>query len=257
MSLGAICIGQEVAVTPLQLINAVSAIANGGLLLRPRVVKMVWDERSKRPVKKFEKCVLRHVISAKTCRQLTDILVGVVERGTGRAAAQAGYRIAGKTGTAQKIDPATGTYAKDKWVATFLGYAPAYQPRIAMVIVLDEPERGQWAGEVAAPVFGRIAYQILKYLKVSPTKGKVLPRPRPQNSIRLASLTKPKPKAKNRIIILPDVRGKSMREVINILISYNLQVQLQGSGLAIDQEPPPGTKVAPGSVCRISFSSEL
>ena len=128
----------------------------------------VFGQGVGRPLVQVEPHVRRQPISATTARTLTDILEGVVTIGTGRKAAVPGYRVAGKTGTAQKIDPHTGAYSSHLLVGSFVGYVPAEDPRLAIVVVIDEPKVEAWGGVVAAPVFRRIAEQVLPHLGVSP-----------------------------------------------------------------------------------------
>jgi cell division protein FtsI (penicillin-binding protein 3) len=164
-SLASIAIGQEIGVTPLQLVTAVSAVANGGWLMRPFVVGEIRDAGG-RPVARTSPQVRRRPVSAETAQTLANILEGVVTSGTGTRAAVPGYRVAGKTGTAQKIDPTTGRYSPTMFVGSFVGYAPVEDPRIAVVVVIDEPRTDQWGGVVAAPVFRRVVEQALPYLGV-------------------------------------------------------------------------------------------
>ncbi len=165
-SLASIAMGQEVGVTPLQLITAVSAVANGGLLMKPYIVSEIRDAGG-RLVQQSVPQVKRRIISAQTARTLTRILEGVVTEGTGTKAAVPGFRVAGKTGTAQKIDPRTGAYSPTQFVGSFVGYVPAEDPRLAMIVVIDEPQTEAWGGAVAAPVFRRVAEQVLPYLGVT------------------------------------------------------------------------------------------
>jgi cell division protein FtsI (penicillin-binding protein 3) len=165
-SLASMAIGQEIGVTPLQLVTAVSAIANGGWLMKPYVVSEIRDTKG-HVVARMGPQVRRRPISADTARTLTGILEGVVTRGTGSRAAVQGYRVAGKTGTAQKIDPQTGGYSPTLFMGSFVGYVPVEDPRLAIVVVIDEPHTEAWGGVVAAPVFRGIAEQALPYLGVS------------------------------------------------------------------------------------------
>jgi cell division protein FtsI (penicillin-binding protein 3) len=165
-SLASIAMGQEIGVTPLQLIAAVSAVANGGLLMKPYIVSEIRDAGG-RLVKQGAPQVRRRVISAETAVTLSRILEGVVAQGTGTKAAIPGFRVAGKTGTAQKIDPRTGAYSSTQFVGSFVGYVPADDPRLAMIVVIDEPQTEAWGGAVAAPVFRRVAEQVLPYLGVT------------------------------------------------------------------------------------------
>ncbi|MBI3599111.1 MAG: penicillin-binding protein 2 [Nitrospinae bacterium] len=168
-SLASISFGQEISVTPIQLITAVSAVANGGILMRPHIVKAIEDEGI--AVKEFKPEVVRRVVSEKTCRELTDILEYTVKYGTGKKAIMEGYSVAGKTGTAQKADQDIKGYSKDKFVSTFIGYVPSKNPKLAILVIIDEPEGMAWGGEVAAPVFKEIARQTLRYLKVPSEKN--------------------------------------------------------------------------------------
>ncbi len=165
-SLASIAFGQEVGVTPLQLLNAVAAVANGGWLMKPYVVSEIRDGKGA-VVMQTGPQIRRRAVSAETAQALTAILEGVVTHGTGGKAAIAGFRVAGKTGTAQKIDPQTGRYSPTLFVASFVGYLPADDPRLAILVVVDEPRTEQWGGTIAAPVFRRVAEQALPHLGVS------------------------------------------------------------------------------------------
>ena len=165
-SLASIAIGQEIGVTALQLVTAVAAIANGGWLMKPYTVSEIRDEKG-RVVVQVSPQVRRQPISTESVHTLSKILEGVVTHGTGSKAAVPGYRVAGKTGTAQKIDPKTGAYSSNLSVGSFVGYVPADDPRLAIVVVIDEPQTEAWGGVVAAPVFRRVAEQALQHLGVS------------------------------------------------------------------------------------------
>lgn len=165
-SLASISMGQEIGVTPLQMVTAVSAIANGGVLMKPYVVSEIRNAKGQLVAQTMPQA-RRRVVSADTARTLTTLLEGVVTSGTGGKAAIPGYRVAGKTGTAQKVDPRTGAYSSTLLVGSFLGYVPAEDPRLAMIVVIDEPRGEGWGGVVAAPVFRRIGEQVLNYLGVA------------------------------------------------------------------------------------------
>jgi cell division protein FtsI (penicillin-binding protein 3) len=165
-TLASISMGQEIGVTPMQMVSAVAAIANGGVLMRPYVVSEIRDAQGQ-TLKEVLPHVKRRVISPETARAVTTILEGVVTDGTGGKAAIAGFRVAGKTGTAQKIDSRTGRYSASQFVSSFVGYVPANNPRLAMIVVIDEPRGESWGGTVAAPVFNRVGEQVLNYLGVS------------------------------------------------------------------------------------------
>ena len=164
VSLASISFGQEISVTPIQLITAVSAIANGGILMKPYIIKAV--ERDGIAVDEFKPEVVRRVISEKTSRELSEILEYAVKYGTGQNAIIKGYDVAGKTGTAQKASPDKKGYSEDKFISSFIGYVPSRNPRIVILVIIDEPEGVAWGGEVAAPAFREIARQSLRYLKI-------------------------------------------------------------------------------------------
>ena len=166
-TLPSLAIGQEIAVTPLQLLTAVSAVANEGWLMRPFLVREISDHQG-RSVWEHVPHIRRRPISAETAKTVTDLLVNVVDRGTGKRAAIPGYRVAGKTGTAQKVDPETGTYSSTKFVGSFVGFVPAEDPQLAILVMIDEPQGPAWGGVVAAPVFRKVAEQALRYLSVAP-----------------------------------------------------------------------------------------
>ncbi|MYG00674.1 penicillin-binding protein 2, partial [Candidatus Poribacteria bacterium] len=160
-SLGSVPFGQGISVTPLQMVNALAAIANGGTLHRPYITKEIRDDRGNL-VKKNRPEQIRQVIHPATARKMTDILVGVVEKGSGMRARIDGVSIAGKTGTAQKAEKGKG-YAAGKEVMSFMGFLPADNPKIAIIVTIDEPKGARFSGLVAAPVFKRIAQQTLEY----------------------------------------------------------------------------------------------
>jgi cell division protein FtsI (penicillin-binding protein 3) len=164
-SVASISMGQEIGVTPLQMVSAVGAIANGGVLMKPYLVSEIRDAEG-HILRQIPPQLKRRVISQETARSVTKILEGVITDGTGTKAAIPGFRVAGKTGTAQKIDPRTGTYSASRFVASFTGYVPADSPQLAMIVVIDEPQGDAWGGSVAAPVFSRVGEQVLSYLGV-------------------------------------------------------------------------------------------
>lgn len=170
-SIGAISIGQEVSVTPLQVLRAFSAIANKGYLMRPYIVSEIRDNEG-RVIKSFKPQVVRKVISEETSKRLTEILKTVVEEGgTATKAAIEGNMVAGKTGTSQKIDPKTGTYSHERYVSSFVGFLPADDPKLSIIVVVDEPQGSIYGGSVAAPIFKEIAEQALTYLKIPIMEG--------------------------------------------------------------------------------------
>lgn len=171
LSLASISFGHEISVTPLQMITAMAAIANGGTLVRPRLARAVWKNGER--VQTFRTVRVRRVLSEKTSRQMVDMLKAVVREGTGKKAAVPGFEVAGKTGTAQKIDPETHAYSKTDYVSSFIGFVPAEAPRLVILVMIDEPRVKYWGGEVAAPAFRDIAARTLRYLNVPSSKERV------------------------------------------------------------------------------------
>ena len=163
VSISAIPIGQEIAVTPLQMLVAMSAIANDGLMVKPHLVKCIINSYNE-CVKKFKPEPLKRVCSKETSDKLKEILAKVVESGTGKKAKIAGYSICGKTGTAQKVKP-QGGYSHSKFIASFCGFMPKDNPQIAMIVVVDEPKPIYYGGSVAAPVFKNVAEEVIKYIE--------------------------------------------------------------------------------------------
>ena len=170
-SLASISFGQEIAVTPLQMVVALSAIANGGTLMEPHIAKALM--RDGKIIKEIKPKKIRRVISEKTSRQMMEILKFVVENGTGKKAAIDGFEVAGKTGTAQKYITETQSYSKTEFISSFIGYAPADDPRLAILVMIDNPKGRHWGGVVAAPVFVKIAEKSLRHLNVTSSKERI------------------------------------------------------------------------------------
>ncbi len=268
LSLATLSIGQEVSVTALQLIAAFGAVANGGQLMQPQIVRAVIDSRG-RELRGFEPRVVRQVIAPETARTLTRILTRVVEEGTGRLAAIPGYQVAGKTGTAQKIEPGTKRYSRTPGVLSFVGFAPADDPRVAMLVLLDEPKNEQWGSEAAAPIFAALGREVLRYLNVLPhdtppvqiVRG-VEPGMRVPVSGAGASRAAAVSVRTGRLALepgaasprMPDVVGKSLRGALTILEAFDAQVEMAGRGVVVAQRPAAGEPLAPGSVARLELA---
>lgn len=163
ISIAAVPIGQEVGATDVQLVAAISAIANGGQLMKPYIIQEIKDKHGE-VIKKFSPVMIRKAVSLDTAARVRKILTGVVEEGTGKMAKIEGFTAAGKTGTAQKLED-NGTYSHSKFVASFIGFAPAEDPVVAIVVTVDEPRPVYFGGVVAAPVFKNVAADVLRYLK--------------------------------------------------------------------------------------------
>lgn len=166
---GTISFGQGVSVSALQLVTAVSAVANKGILMKPYAVQAITDYHG-RLMKSFPPKIVRRAISEKTAGTLTRIMQTVVTQGgTGVNAALEGYSACGKTGTAQKIDE-NGRYSNEKFIASFVGFAPVEAPKIVVLVVVDEPRKEHYGSEVAAPTFKKIAQKTLDYMNISPKR---------------------------------------------------------------------------------------
>ncbi len=265
-TLAAISFGQEIAVTPLQMVTAVNVLAASGYLMRPILVKEIGSPRNEALIS-TSPSPLRRVVSMETAARLKDILVGVVERGTGKRAAIPGYTVAGKTGTAQKAAP-QGGYSKTDFVSSFVGFAPAGAPEITALVLLDSPI-GDHSGGRAAGVFARILERSLRYLGVPPDVSREggarsiklasrWPRQEPLEKTNGANASPsipvaraafgPRVSAKAR---MPSLEGLPARDAVARLITANLSPDLLGSGWVIDQDPPAGSPVDPGARCLV------
>ena len=162
-SITSIPMGQEVGVTALQLASAISVIANGGQLMKPYIIDSVRDIQG-RLIKQNKPVLIHKVISIDTAMRIKKILTGVIEEGTGKLAKVSGFSAAGKTGTAQKLEP-NGTYSHNKFVASFIGFSPAEDPILTIVVIVDEPHPSYFGGVVAAPVFQKVASDAIRYIK--------------------------------------------------------------------------------------------
>ena len=283
VSVGAISMGQEIGVTPLQIVNLISAVGNGGILYSPYVVTRIEnsiDGTSERINPRGQR-----VMFPETARRMQDALRQVVVAGTATAAQIRGYSVAGKTGTAQKLDRATGTYSLTKHVASFAGYAPATSPVVSAIVVIDEPQGGHQGGTVAVPVFKSIVEQILRYRSIAPDSPVSAPRftednaapalprptlPREQNRTADAwevvdtlygkGLGFPTSHDEQALVQLPvpNFYGKSLRQVTDECLRLGLRLQAGGSGAAVLQSPAAGALIRPGTRVQVRFStSEL
>ena len=247
IDLAAISFGQGLSVTPIQITTAMAAIANGGLLMEPYLVERIVDAEGQ-TVKRRLPQVRRRVISEDTAKRVREMMVTVTEPGgTGTRAALPGYRVAGKTGTAQKVDPVTGGYSVDKRVSSFIGFVPADSPALVISVTIDEPEGKGYGGVVAAPVFARVAKQSLSYLNILP-KGSMealdVAQAKAEPLPDLAALI-PDNKPVDGLV-MPDLRGMSYRQVLRAMGKKQLNLKLSGSGHVVEQSPAPGKKIRYG-----------
>jgi cell division protein FtsI (penicillin-binding protein 3) len=234
--------GQGISATPLQMVTAYAAIANGGFLMRPYVTRRVVSPQGE-IVLEIQPHVVRRVISEKTARSLASILKDVTnEGGTGVMANVDGFEVAGKTGTAQKADPVHGGYAAKKRVASFVGFVPANDPRLVALVLIDEPEVNVYGGVVAAPAFRNIAQAALRHLAVAPQQAALIPVLPSQPEALGRRVAKPNSPAtvETNGDAAPDFVGLSLREALEKAQTLKLRVRLQGNGYVVKQSPQAG-----------------
>jgi cell division protein FtsI (penicillin-binding protein 3) len=287
VSIGSISMGQEIGVTPMQLVTAVSAIANGGSLYKPHVVAQMRRGDQVLPLTgALAPSEPKEVIRQETAATLRRLMEGVVLDGTGTKARLDGWTAAGKTGSAQKIDPATGRYSPTQLIASFTGFAPINDPAVTILVSLDSPVGQHEGGQVAAPVFKRIAEQVLPYLDVArdtPLNPKLIQASYKRNEadenatledftpVDFAALPDAPPAHENNTsaaaasvtvaldeggdIAVPDFRGKTMRDVTEECLRLGLEPVLVGSGLAVEEAPQDGAKVRRGAKITVRFGT--
>lgn len=259
VDLAAISFGQGVSLSTVQLVTALSAIANGGNLMRPYLVEQILDD-SGAVTQKFEPQVVRRVVSPETARKVTKMLESVTGAGgTGMRAALDGYRVAGKTGTAQKVDPVTRTYSPTKRIGSFVGFVPADKPKLTIVVIIDEPQGVKYGGVVAAPAFRTIAQNSLAYLKIQPDTPTAVATKAPEPRVSAApdvevlsdgdGLYNPAGGE-----VMPNFRGMSMRRVMQVMEKRGINIKLLGSGQASEQSPPPGHRIREVNEVWIKFT---
>ncbi len=232
IELATISFGQGVSVTALQLASALSAIANGGYLMKPHMIKEIRNPDGT-VIRENKPEVESRVISYDTAQEMTHILERVVEEGTGKKAAIPGYKVAGKTGTAQIPDPVSGGYYPDRYVASFIGFAPADDPKITLVVVVEAPKKMTHGGSVSAPIFKQIAEKVLFHMGISPRKELVGAK------------------------IMPDLSGKSVRDILKWSEQEGIKVEVKGSGYVTGQSPSPGDTIREGMVCSIELKQNI
>lgn len=255
VDLATISFGQGITVTPLQLVTAISAIANGGTLMKPYVVERIVDENGM-VVREFTPVARRRVISRATAETVAKMMLGVTTNGgTGAAAAPEGYRVAGKTGTSQKVDPVTRTYSPTRRIASFVGFLPASNPRLTILVVIDEPQTSPYGGVVAAPVFKNIAEQSMRYFHIPPEVTTAEGRPpggMKQTAEREREMVEPAEVAmaeggeiRGDGVRMPDFRGLTMRQVLRVMERQGVNVKILGTGRVVQQNPLPGEPISP------------
>ncbi|MDT4969610.1 MAG: hypothetical protein QOJ64_4347 [Acidobacteriota bacterium] len=283
-SIGSIAIGQEVGVTPLQMAAAFGTLANDGVRIAPHLVREIRAADGSIVYTSTPRTW--NVVSPETAKTLRHMLEEVTLNGTAKKAQIDGYTAAGKTGTAQKFDSKTKSYSKSKFIGSFVGFAPVDNPAVVIIVVIDEPAGAYHGGDIAAPVFNEIAAQILPALNVSPDSEiknqapgmlakswfnpEYLARLRAeQEQVRQArDATLPQVVAEDgragttKVIytqatrnsaLMPDLRGRSIRDAARICSQLGLQLEAQGEGRAMRQSPEAGAEVGSGQIVRIDF----
>lgn len=264
VDLAAASFGQSLSVSATQLAMALGAVANDGLLMQPLLIKEVLDGQG-RVVKQNHSRVVRRVISAATAERLKDLLADVLKPGgTGARAALAQYQAAGKTGTAQKSNHKSGGYEDDRYTASFVGFAPVTDPKILVVVVINEPQKGYYGGVVAAPAFRRIAQQTLHALQVPPEKK----QKKGKNVATLDSVgsTSQSPmtlqpvaynqRQNNQPTLMPDLTGLSLRAALDRLQHFTGSLDIYGSGRVVGQNPEPGRNLSTISSCSLILAAD-
>lgn len=241
VNLATMSYGHGIAVTPIQLINAINAIANGGNLMKPRIASHLIDDEGN-TVMENDVEVIRQVISKSTSATMMEMMESVVTNGTGISAYVPGYKVAGKTGTAQKI--IDGRYAPGKYIGSFIGVAPASDPKISVLVIVDEPIGVYYGGSVAAPVAGKLIEEILDYMEIEP------------------EFTEKEKEEFEYTVKVPDVRDKAIGEGGRILLENELKytsesLNIKEDSKIVDQFPSPGMEVSKGSIVDLYLDEEF
>jgi cell division protein FtsI (penicillin-binding protein 3) len=288
-SMGSLAMGQEIGVTPVQMAAAFGTLANGGIRITPHLVREI--RRADGSISYSAAPEQRRVVSSETAGALCGMLENVTVNGTAKAAQLNGYTAAGKTGTAQKIDPKTRTYSTTKHIASFVGFAPVSNPAVVIIVVIDEPAGAYHGGDVAAPVFREIAEQVLPGLNIAPDTELIQP---PSQDLVAQTMTSPEDAnraretmerinqerdatvptvahigsqwssesnsgevvyalASNRAVLMPDLRGRSVRDAARICAQLGVQLEARGEGRALKQSPAPGSELASGQTVQVDF----
>jgi cell division protein FtsI (penicillin-binding protein 3) len=272
LSNATISMGQEVSLTPLQLARVAAAIANGGRLVTPRLVRRIAHPDGR--VETLAAPNAERVLSEDTARTVRNLMVGVVDHGTGRKAAIPGFVVAGKTGTAQKAG--IGGYQPGRYVSSFVGFAPSENPRVVGLVLIEEPKGRYYGGDIAAPVFARVVSQALGILRVAPEEQRLsetllvasssekvhFPAGVVPASVRTAgqiaalapfvSSSEPAPALSGEGV--PSALGLSARQALALFARQGLSARIIGSGFVVEQQPAPGAPVRTGSVCLLRLA---
>jgi membrane peptidoglycan carboxypeptidase len=265
--------GQEVSLTPLQLARVGAAIANGGRLVTPRLVRRIAHPDGR--VETLAAPNAERVLSEDTARTVRNLMVGVVDHGTGRKAAIPGFVVAGKTGTAQKAG--IGGYQAGRYVSSFVGFAPRENPRVVGLVLIEEPKGRYYGGDIAAPVFARVVSQALGILRVAPEEqrlpetllvasssekilypaGVVPASARTAGGVAalapiISPSSEPGPAVSGEGV--PSALGLSARQALALFARQGLSARIVGSGFVVEQKPAPGAPVRTGSICLLRLA---
>lgn len=259
-----IAFGQGISITPIQLITALSALANDGVLMKPYVIKGIVDRKGQ-IIKEFRPTVVRKVISPATAKRIASIMTDVVgaEDGTGKRARIDNVNVAGKTGTSQKFDFARHVYSSERVRTSFMGFFPAEAPQIAIIVVLDEPQRDKWGGVASAPVFKNIGEQILNSFKTNIRdqhqieEKSIVPK---KETLQLVSTPPPLPPQEGmenepQEAMMPDFRGLTIRDALRKAKGKSIEIKVVGNGWAVAQDPLPGVPLSTFRSCTITFQT--
>ena len=251
-----IAFGQGVSVTAIQMIAAMSAIANGGVLMKPYILRSVTDKNNI-PIKMYNPTVVRKVVSVETAKRMTNMLTEVVGSadGTGKNANIVNVAVAGKTGTSQKFDFSRGVYSSEKVRTSFMGFFPADNPQVAILVILDEPQRDKWGGVAAAPVFKSIGEQILNCFKTNIRETPIFEQGKP-NKVQLISAQETifaRSVDNNDESAVPDFHGLTIRDAMKKAKARSIELKVSGNGWAVRQYPPAGVVLGEDRVCNVVF----
>jgi cell division protein FtsI (penicillin-binding protein 3) len=229
--------------------------------MKPYVVARIVDEDGK-VVFENRPRVVRRVVSQPVARTVSAILEGVVSsEGTAPQAAIDGYRVAGKTGTSQKVDPKTKMYSKRKYMSTFVGFTPLEPPKLLIAVAIDEPKGSYYGGVVSAPVFKEVGSWALAHLRISPgthmagSIGRQEPVWNQETLAKIQSIASALREQNITAGLMPDFSGMGLREVFTRTRELGVLVEVEGSGFAVSQEPSPGTPIEKGTTVKVQFES--
>ena len=245
-------IGQGVAVTPLQMLRAICSIANGGELLQPYIIDKIVAPNGD-IIRRGGKKVVRRVITEDVAAQMRLMMEKVVSEGGGKSAHIKGYRIAGKTGTAEKLSP-NGGYAAGQYIASFVGFVPADKPKYAMLVMLDRPQGAFYGSQVSAPIFKDTLQQILVAKGVQPSIHEDLPSFNEHGgTAEPLAKTVPVLQQKGDKWLLPNLQGLDVRTISGILEPAKIRLVPVGSGISYQQEPAAGAEIPLGAQVKVWF----